>query len=84
MSMDIKTKEALEALQQKVDWMMQNIQSCQDGGCIIEIPKGQHTNGGCRCWKDTMTMKKVAYVLRYMRDGLDGILREGLKKEGER
>lgn len=22
---------------------------CLDGGCQIERPKGQHTNGGCRC-----------------------------------
>lgn len=22
---------------------------CGDGGCVIERPRGQHTNGGCRC-----------------------------------
>lgn len=22
---------------------------CGDGGCVVERPKGMHTNGGCRC-----------------------------------
>ena len=22
---------------------------CGDGGCDIERPRGQHTNGGCKC-----------------------------------
>jgi hypothetical protein len=25
------------------------VEGCGDGSCIIQAPKGQHTNGGCRC-----------------------------------
>lgn len=25
---------------------------CLDGYCEIERTRGQHTNGGCRCWKE--------------------------------
>ena len=36
----------------------QNPYACSDGGCVLlipDIPKGQHTNAGCRCIPLTMT-----------------------------
>lgn len=23
---------------------------CRDGGCVVVLTIGQHTNGGCKCW----------------------------------
>lgn len=34
------------------DAYMLKIGGCSDGGCMIDRPKGMHTNGGCRCWDD--------------------------------
>lgn len=28
---------------------------CSDGGCLIEKPRGMHTNGGCRCTPRTFS-----------------------------
>lgn len=35
---------------------------CGDGSCIIVKPKGQHTNGGCRCSADRYKMQRFAYA----------------------
>lgn len=35
---------------------------CTDGGCIIAPPKGQRTNGGCKCSRDSVAMQRFAYV----------------------
>lgn len=30
---------------------MKEIGGCTDGNCVIERPKGMHTNGGCHCYR---------------------------------
>jgi hypothetical protein len=39
---------------------------CGDGGCVIYIRGGQHTNGGCRCVyrMDVVREREVARLLR--------------------
>ena len=37
---------------------------CSDGGCIIRLPKGMHTNGGCRCQKALMRTKEGRDAVR--------------------
>jgi len=38
---------------------LQEIGGCSDGGCIVIRPRGMHTNGGCRCSRDSFTMQRV-------------------------
>ena len=30
-----------------------------DGGCVIERPKGAHTNGGCKCLQELPPAKRI-------------------------
>ena len=41
---------------------LHTIGGCGDGYCIIEKPKGMHTNGGCRCSYDRYKMQRFAYA----------------------
>ncbi len=34
---------------------------CHDGYCVIEKPKGMHTNGGCYCMDD-LTFQQKQYI----------------------
>jgi len=44
--------EGIRELLDRYDMGMHLIGGCGDGNCVIERPKGQHTNGGCRCYSD--------------------------------
>lgn len=35
---------------------------CGDGSCIVHIRPGMHTNGGCKCGRDWITMQRFAYI----------------------
>lgn len=61
--------EKLQALLDKYQ-----IETCRDGSCMFGSPPGQHTNGGCRCFKretfvDQRMMYKLAMALREAVDG---------------
>lgn len=43
---------------------LQDIGGCGDGNCCISKPKGQHTNGGCRCTYYPDNRFKVERALR--------------------
>lgn len=55
-------KQELIALLDERDSYLAQIGGCGDGNCIVVKPKGMHTNGGCRCWRDGMTMQRYAYA----------------------
>ncbi len=44
-----------------------HIGGCGDGNCIIVRPVGQHTNGGCRCSYDRMSMQRYASAMNIHR-----------------
>ena len=44
------------------------IGGCSDGYCVIQRPKGQHTNGGCRCSDDRNRMRRFASRAAYFRE----------------
>jgi len=44
------------------------IGGCGDGNCIVVRPKGQYTNGGCRCFQDRMKMQRFAFAMNQFRD----------------
>ncbi|MFQ0815760.1 hypothetical protein AVM02_07560 [Brucella anthropi] len=44
------------------------IGGCGDGNCVVVRPKGQHTNGGCRCFQDRMKMQRFAFAMNQFRD----------------
>jgi hypothetical protein len=44
------------------------IGGCGDGNCIVVKPKGQHTNGGCRCSQNFRTMQRFAFAMNQFRD----------------
>jgi hypothetical protein len=48
---------------------------CSDGGCVIEVTKGQYTNGGCKCLYQPShaTMSRVGHMLRCAQDMADRI-----------
>ena len=47
--------------QKLVDRLVQ-IGGCSDGGCVVIRPVGMHTNGGCRCSTNSMTMRRVLFA----------------------
>jgi len=48
---------------------------CSDGGCVIEVTKGQHTNGGCKCLyhPEQYKLNRVGHMLRCAQDMADRI-----------
>jgi hypothetical protein len=49
------------------DTLMATVQGCTDGGCMIRAPGGMHTNGGCRCHRDSMKTQRVLYAAKQLR-----------------
>ena len=49
-----------------LDADLRQIGGCGDGNCCIVRPKGQHTNGGCKCCyqPDRQQQRKLEKVLR--------------------
>lgn len=47
--------EALNDLEAR----LADIGGCSDGYCVVERPKGMHTNGGCRCGTNRMTAERA-------------------------
>lgn len=54
------------------------VTGCGDSGCIVQDPKGMHTNGGCRCEPHKLRMAVIywrerarflAASLIFLRDG---------------
>ena len=41
------------------------IGGCGDGNCQVHIRSGQHTNGGCRCFRDHSGIKAQQVVYAY-------------------
>jgi hypothetical protein len=54
------------------DQLMESVHGCTDGGCLIRAPKGMHTNGGCRCNRDSMKTQRVLYAAKQLRDAIGG------------
>lgn len=63
-NMRVFVVSALDAL----DDALATIGGCGDGNCIVLKPKGQHTNGGCRCSQDRMKMQRFAFAMTQFRD----------------
>jgi hypothetical protein len=53
------------------DTLMSTVTGCSDGGCMIRAPKGMHTNGGCRCHRDSMKTQRVLYSAKQLRQAID-------------
>ena len=59
--------EAIEAIRIALelrDAALKEIGGCSDGGCCIIRPRGQHTNGGCRCARYPENARNVEKALR--------------------
>lgn len=52
------------------------IGGCSDGYCVIQRPKGMHTNGGCRCSDDRNRMRRFASRASYFREKVADALRQ--------
>ena len=61
---------ALDAYESK----MQQIGGCSDGGCVVVKPKGMHTNGGCKCWKNERSMQRLAMAANSLTKALRAAL----------
>ena len=53
-------REAAQMALDAYELRMQQIGGCSDGGCVVVKPKGMHTNGGCKCWKNQHSMQRLA------------------------
>lgn len=70
-----RAKEIAGALAE-MDEYLARVGSCGDGGCIVVKPKGMHTNGGCRCSRNSTTMTRLAYAHNRFTDAVRRILEE--------
>ena len=43
---------------------LEQIGGCGDGGCMIHVRPGMHTNGGCRCSADPLKMRQTIHVYK--------------------
>lgn len=43
---------------------LEQIGGCGDGGCMIHVRPGMHTNGGCRCSTDPLKMRQTVHVYK--------------------
>lgn len=67
------TVDALDALAD-YDKAMDMLGSCGDGNCVIKKKKGQHTNGGCRCYTDQSRARRAMACASYLRHRLTDAL----------
>lgn len=70
------TDDMLTEAAKRYDMFIESLQGCTDGGCLIRKPQGMHTNGGCRCTRDSMKMQRVAYAAKQLRKAVDAYLKE--------
>lgn len=47
--LDAPASKGVETLARHYHSVATDFGGCSDGGCVIQRPTGQHTNGGCRC-----------------------------------
>lgn len=59
--------EGLTAALARYDVLMESVEGCTDGGCVIRAPKGMHTNGGCRCTRAEHKMRRAMYASQELR-----------------
>lgn len=51
----------------------EKIGGCGDGGCIVFVRPGMHTNGGCRCNKEAIKMSRLSSSYREFRNDITTI-----------
>jgi hypothetical protein len=56
--------------------------ACADGSCFFVVPKGQHTNGGCRCLREIPTARRRAFQALFRAAKRVCIPQSGDEKEG--
>lgn len=49
---------------------------CFDGGCLVKRPKGMHTNGGCKCSKNSLAAQRMMYAGQRLSDAVRAITQE--------
>ena len=65
-----KVQEEITAALDAYELRMQNIGGCSDGACVVIRPKGMHTNGGCKCWKNPHNMQRLARAANNLTNSL--------------
>ena len=43
---------------------LEQIGGCGDGGCMIHVRPGMHTNGGCRCSTNPFKMRQTVHAYK--------------------
>ena len=66
----------------KFDEMVDQVGGCGDGSCAVKRPTGLHTNGGCRCWRDTLKAQRVMRAAQELRAALPTSPARGDKSNG--
>lgn len=54
----------LETAANDLSKRLSKIGGCTDGGCQVVMPKGMHTNGGCKCLSDHLTARRVVHAYK--------------------
>lgn len=70
----VNSYEEMRAALEAYDAGMHHIGSCGDGGCLIERPKGQHTNGGCQCSHNKSRAQRAMQRGRMLADAVRAAL----------
>lgn len=76
-------KSPMTDLIERLEARLAEIGGCMDGHCLVVRPTGMHTNGGCRCWKDAMTMQRVLHAYRSFKADLTDALEASLSERRE-
>jgi hypothetical protein len=62
----VPNKDLLKELEENLT----TIGGCGDGGCVVHVRPGMHTNGGCRCNRDYIKMSRVLHSYRKFTEGI--------------
>jgi hypothetical protein len=62
--------EAIREALATYETMRDAVGGCSDGGCIVKRPIGMHTNGGCKCHKDTMKAARMMWAGQQLANAL--------------
>lgn len=57
-----KSQAGLTEALKTYETMRDHVGGCSDGGCLVKKPTGMHTNGGCRCHKDTIKAARMMWA----------------------
>lgn len=73
----------IQALAAEYLKLAEHIGGCGDGGCVVFIRGGMHTNGGCRCVRSTNADRSREWHIHHLLSKAQQLARAALEGGGK-